>query len=58
LVERLSNNLPKAIEWSRGANAVAAQARDAVSTAALARLAQNPTEAPPAYMRARYYALR
>ena len=58
LVERQSNNAAKAIEWSRGANAVATQARDAVSMAALAFLAQHPADAPPAYMRARYFPRR
>ncbi|MBV9833039.1 MAG: tetratricopeptide repeat protein [Alphaproteobacteria bacterium] len=58
LVERQSNNAVKAVEWSRGANAVAIQARDAVSVVALERLKQQPAAAPPAYMRARYFALR
>jgi len=58
LVERQSNNTVKAVEWARGANAVAAQARDAVSAAALEHLKQKPSDAPPASMRARYFSLR
>jgi tetratricopeptide (TPR) repeat protein len=58
LVERQSNNAVKATEWSRGANAVAVQARDSVSVAALEYLKQKPSDAPPAYMRARYFSLR
>lgn len=58
LVERQSNNAAKATEWLRGANAVATQARDAVSASALEHLKKNPADAPPAYMRARYFSLR
>ena len=58
LVERQSSNATKAVEWARGATAVSAQARDAVSVAALAFLAEHPADAPPAYMRARYFPRR